>query len=181
MNRFFIVSVIIFLFGCSNRIVSYINPNSAFKSFATYRMVNPKLDNSQLANNLNPVFHTIKSAISEEMSKRGYELSAAAPDLTLRYELASATRVQTNMNQDPFSPFSRVTSTTIHEAVLLLELYAINKKLIWQGSYDLRQERKEKNIVRVLNDAVAKIFTSYPYRANNAQPDLSLTAFKKKK
>jgi len=181
MNRFPVILAAVFLLGCGNRVVSYVNPKSNFKSFATYRVVNPKVDNSRLASESNLVLQTIKSAISEEMGKRAYEPSAVAPDLTLRCELASAVSVQTNTNQDSFNPFFQITSTTIHEAVLLLELYDMNKKLIWQGSYDLDQERKEKRIKKVINNAVRRIFTSYPYRAKNNYPDPSLTEFKKKK
>ena len=181
MNKYLIALAIVPLFGCSSKVVSYVNSKSNFKSFATYRMVNPKVDKSQLADDSNLVFQTIKSAISEEMSKRSYKPSAVSPDLTLRYELASTTRVQTNAVRDPFNPFSQFTSNTIHEAVLLLELYDIKKKLIWQGSYDLRQERREKRMTKVINNAVAKIFTSYPYKANDHRPDPSLMEFKKKK
>lgn len=171
--------LLIFLIGCSQRIVSYTNPKSKYQSFETYRMVSPKLDN-KLSNETSLAYELIKENITKEMERRDYLLSSVAPDLTLRYEIASSTRVETNTSQSAFFPTFQVTSRTIHEGVLLLELYDKNKKLVWQGSYDLDQERKEKRMVRVIENAIGRIFTTYPYRALQRAPDNTLTEFKKK-
>jgi len=168
-------------FGCSDKIVSFVNPKAKFNTFETYRMVNPKVDRSEIADDNNPVFLAIKSEIQEEMSRRNYRISSVKPDLTLRYEVTSSTRVQNDAMQDPFSPFMRVNSRTIHEGILLLELYDVRKKLVWQGSYDLKQERKEKKLKRVIKNAVGKIFTTYPHKALTSSPDPQLTVFKKDK
>jgi len=169
------------LVGCNQRVVTYLNPKSNFGSFESYRVVSPKLDNSKLNKESNLVYDLIKEGIALEMAKRNYEKSTVSPDLTLRYELTSSTRVQTSTNQSPFSPFYQVNSRTIHEAVLLLELYNEQKKLVWQGSYDLQQERKEKRVRKVIENAIGRIFTTYPYKALQKEPDPTLSKFEKRK
>jgi len=168
------------MLSCSSKIVSFVNPKAKFSTFETYILVNPKIDRSELADDSKLAFQLIKSAIQSEMNTREYRESSVSPDLTLRYEITSSTRVQTDATQDPFSPFVQVNTRTIHEGILLLELYDARKKLVWQGSYDLQQESKEKRLQKVIENAVGKIFTSYPYRALNKQPDPELAVYKKK-
>lgn len=165
--------------GCSPRIVSYTNSNANFRGFETYLMINPKLD-SKIGNETSVGYELIKEEIRKEMKIRGYEESTVAPDLILRYEVSSSTRVQTSTSQSFFNPVYQINTRTIHEGVLLLELKDQRKKLVWQGSYDLNNERKEKRIKKVLENAVGRIFTSYPYRAAQKDPDEDLSEFKKK-
>ena len=105
------------------------------------------------------------------MNRRGYQTSNVNPDLTLRYEVTSNTRVEINSNQvNPYfyQPFP-VTTRTIYQSTLLLELFDSNNKLVWQGSYDLKQEKKEKKVSKAINRAIGYIFTTYPYRALSGQ------------
>ena len=171
--------LIVLIASCSQKVVSYTNPKSSYQSFETYRIINPKLDN-KLSSESSIAYEQIKKNISNEMARRGYEISSVTPDLILRFELASSTRVQTTTSQSLMYPVYRINSRTIHEGVLLLELLDQNKKLVWQGSYDLNQEKKEKRVIKVIENAVARIFTTYPYRALQKAPDPSLTELKKK-
>ena len=173
------VTILLGTTGCSNKVVSFVNEKAKFKTFETYRMVSPKVDRSEIADEDDILFQTIKSEISREMDRRSYVPSSVSPDLLLRYELTTSTRVQTDATQDPFSPVVRVNTRTIHEGVLLLELYDSRKKLVWQGSYDLEQERKEKKLRKIIHNAVGKIFTTYPYRALSNHEDAGLKEFKK--
>ena len=173
------IVLIVLISGCSQRIVSYSNPKANYQSFETYRMINPKLDN-KLGEETSYGYELIKAQIKAEMERRGYQESSVAPDLILRYEITSSTRVQTTTSQSVFFPVFQVNSQTIHEGVLLLELNDENRKLVWQGSYDLNQERREKQIKRVIENAVGRIFTTYPYRARQRKPDEELAEFKKK-
>ena len=166
--------------GCSQRIVSYSNPKASYQSFSTYLLISPKLDN-KLADDTSLGYELIKENIRSEMTRRGYQETTVAPDLVLRYELTSSTRVQTTTSQSFAFPVFQINSRTIHEGVLLLELNDQNRKLVWQGSYDLDQERKEKQIKKVIKNAVGRIFTTYPYRAEQRRPDESLTEFKRSK
>ena len=180
MYKWIVFFLLMGLSGCSQRIISYVNPKASFRSFETFRVVSPKLDN-KLSSESNGVYELIRENIGAEMSRRNYVESSVSPHLTLRYELASSTRVETNNNQQPFG-FQTwpVNSRTIHEAVLLFELFDQRKKLVWQGSYDLNQERKEKRVKKVITNAVGKIFTTYPYRALQQSPDESLTEFNRR-
>ena len=176
--------MVIFCFlvsSCGQKIVSYTNPKANYSSFETYRMVSVKADNSNLGKESILVYDLIKENIESEMTRRNYEKSTVSPNLTLRYELTSSTRVQTNTNQSLLYPGFTVNNRTIHEAVLLLEMFDQSKRLVWQGSYDLNQERKEKKIKKVIDNATGKIFTTYPYKAGERNPDPSLTEFKRSK
>ncbi|MEM6643681.1 MAG: DUF4136 domain-containing protein [Bacteroidota bacterium] len=165
--------------GCSQKIVSYNNPKAAYQTFETYLLVSPKM-NSKLSEETSLAYELIAENIQKEMSRRGYEKSTVSPDLTLRYDLTSSTRVETTVNQSLFFPVFQVNTRTIHEGVLLIELYDPRKKLVWQGSYDLDQERKEKRVKKVIENSILKIFTTYPYRAAQRLPDPALTSLKKK-
>ncbi len=154
--------------SCSPRIVSYVNLKAPFKSFETYRLVSAKLESKNVTPENTRIFDLIKENIHQEMSRRNYQTSNVSPDLLLRYEVTSNARVETSTVQDPFlfSP-TQINSRTIYESVLLLELVDQNKKLVWQGSYDLRQQRKEKKMTRAIERAVGYIFTTYPYKAQS--------------
>jgi len=172
------IIVLIMLTGCSQRIITYLNPKANFQTFETYRLVSPKLNN-KASDATAGVYTMVKENITKEMTKRDYLPSSVSPDLTLRYELSSSTRVETSTSQSFYYPAFQVNTRTIHEAVLLFELFDQNNKLVWQGSYDLNQERKEKRVRKVIQNAVARIFTTYPYKALQKSPDISLQEFKK--
>ena len=179
MYKGLVFTLLLLLAGCSQRIVSYNNPKARYQSFETFRMVSPKVDN-KLGQETSLAYEVVRENIQVEMDRRGYLASTVSPDLTLRYEIASSSRVETSTSQSLFLPTFQVNSRTIHEGIILLELYEQNKKLVWQGSYNLYQERKEKRVRKVIENAIGRIFTTYPYRANQRTPDNSLTEFKKK-
>lgn len=181
MKKWLIPVLSVLIIGCNPKVVSYQNPKASYSTFETYRVVSPKIDNNQIDKETVTIFNTIRGTIEGQMSKRGYSLSSISPDLTLRYELTSGTRVQTSTQQSPFFRAPMVNSQTIIESFLLLELYNQKQKLVWQGSYDLKQERKERKATIVVENAIARIFTTYPYKALESQPDPSLTIYEKKK
>lgn len=164
---------LVLVLGCSSKLVSYNNPKSNYKSFETYRIVNPKLGNKS-PDETKGTYNMIEANIAKEMTKRNYTQSTIQPDLILRYELTSSTRVENTTNQATFRP-TWIKTKTIHEAILLLELTDKNRKLVWQGSYDLKNERSEKRIIKVIDNAISKIFTTYPYEALRANPNEALT------
>lgn len=180
MKKWLIIPLL-FLAGCNPKVVSYLNSKSNFRSFETYRIVSPKVDNNKIDREMSFVFDAIKQNITDEMSRRNYEQSSVSPDLTLRYELTSGTRTETTRQQSFYYPVYNLNTRTIHEAVLLLELYDQRNKLVWQGSYDLDQERKEKRANKVIATAIAKIFTTYPHVALSNEADPTLTEYVKKK
>ncbi|MEQ6168874.1 DUF4136 domain-containing protein [Ekhidna sp. MALMAid0563] len=167
--------------GCSPKIVSYVNERAKFGQFETYRLVSAKSESKNVTPENTTIFDLIKENIHQQMTRRGYQTSNVTPDLTLRYEVTSNTRVEINNNQvNPYfyQPFP-VTTRTIYQSILLLELFDSNNKLVWQGSYDLKQEKKEKKVSKAINRAVGYIFTTYPYRALSGQEDESLKTIEK--
>ncbi|SNS76585.1 protein of unknown function [Ekhidna lutea] len=170
------------LSGCSPRVVSYLNENAHFKTFETYRLVSAKSESKNVAPENSMIFDLIRQNIHNEMERRDYIKSNVTPDLTLRYEVVSNTRVENDNNQNfGLYPTFRINSRTIYESILLLELTDQNKKLVWQGSYDLAQEKKEKKASRAIEKAVGHIFTTFPYRAKSTLIDESLKSNNKKK
>ncbi|WP_370086728.1 DUF4136 domain-containing protein [Ekhidna sp.] len=175
--------IILFSFGCNPKVVSYINPKAKFVEFETYRIVSAKLESKNVTPDNTMILDLIKQNIHKQMKVRSYEQSNITPDLTLRYEITSSTRVENRSNQvNPYSftPY-QINSRTIYESVLLLELLDSKEKLVWQGSYDLSQEKKEKKMARAIEKAVGYIFTTYPYRALTKDPDEALKTIEKKK
>ena len=173
---------IIVTFGCNPKVVSYLNPKAKFGQYETYRIVSAKLESKNVTPENTLILDLIKENIHKQMQVRAYERSNISPDLTLRYEIASSTRVEnrTSQNNPYYFPQYQINSRTIYESVLLLELLDTNQKLVWQGSYDLRQEKKEKKASRAIEKAVGYIFTTYPYRALSKDIDEALKTFDKK-
>ncbi len=174
--------LIIIALGCNPKVVSYLNPKAKFGEFETYRIVSAKLESKNVSPDNTLILDLIKENIHKQMQTRSYEQSNISPDLTLRYEITSSTRVENRNNQtNPFYyPQYQINSRTIYESVLLLELLDTNQKLVWQGSYDLRQEKKEKKASRAIEKAVGYIFTTYPYRALSKNADEALKSLEKK-
>ncbi|MEO9484806.1 MAG: DUF4136 domain-containing protein [Ekhidna sp.] len=173
--------IIVFIVSCNPKVVSFVNPKSKFGHFETYRLVSAQADSKNVTSGNTPVFDLIKQNIHNEMARRSYKLSSVSPDLTLRYEVTSSTRVETERNQFDSYYNTQVSSRAIYESALIVELVDQKKKLVWQGSYDLSQQRKEKKISAAIEKAVGHIFTSYPYRALSAKEDESLKTFVSKK
>lgn len=164
------------LSGCGSPVVRYLNERADFSSFESYQLVNVKINKRQLSAQTTELLGILEGRVRYHMEDlRNYQPTELAPDLVLRYELVSATSTPTNVN--PGTPFTPPTLNTqvLYESVVLLELYH-QKKLVWQGSYDLKQHRKAAKNERVIKDAVDRIFTSYPYRARSGSADPSLTA-----
>lgn len=182
MKKWLILTLFL-AFGCSPKVVSYLNPKAKFKTYETYRLVSAKLDSKNVTPENTMVFDLIKENIHSQMKVRRYQQSNVTPDLTLRYEVTSSTRVENNTSQNNFYAYPRyqITTRTIYESVLLVELLDTNSKLVWQGSYDLRQQRKEKKVPAAIEKAVGYIFTTYPYEALSNTPNQELKTFEPKK
>ncbi|NQZ77401.1 MAG: DUF4136 domain-containing protein [Ekhidna sp.] len=165
MKNWFIL--LLLLGGCSQKIVSYVNPKASFGSFETYRLVSAKAESKNVSPENTMVFDLIRENINRQMDIRSYKLSNVAPDLTLRYEITSSTRVENNNAADPrfFNPGFNTNTRTIYESVILLELMDQKRKLVWQGSYDLKQQKKEKKASKAIEKAIGYTFTTYPYKA----------------
>ena len=171
--------LLIFLTACTPKVVHYLDEQANYKSFESYELVNVKIGKRKIDPDATELLGTIESRIQYHMQdQRGYATSNVSPDLTLRYELVSNTRADNRANNSIFSA-PTVNLRVIYQSVVLLELLK-GKKLIWQGSYDLTQTKKEARNQKSINKAIDLIFTTYPYRAGSSNKDTSLTNTKKK-
>ena len=175
------VLLVILMASCSPKVVSYLNPKSKFGRYETYRIVTAKAASKNVSPDNTLIFDSIRENIQSEMDRRSYKLSNVSPDLTLRYEVTSSTRTETNTNQSGLYFNPQIASRVIYESVLIVELLSQNKKLVWQGSFDLSQQKKEKKLSAAIEKAVGYIFTTYPYRALSTREDESLKTFERKK
>lgn len=186
MKKWLFLISILLLFGCSPKAISYLNTEAEFDEFTSFRVVSVKLEGRKVEPESTKLFEDIKTQIISQMKARSYEQSSISPDLTLRYELSSTTRTEQNSNSNNFNntfgyPNYSSSSRNIYESILLLELYDSEKKLVWQGSYDLKQEKKVQKASVAIKNAVDIIFTSYPYKAGSKEIHQELTSTKKKK
>lgn len=178
MNRMLLL-LLIALSACSPKVVHYINPTAKFASFESYDLVNVKKSKSGLDPESSSFFQFIEKQIVGHMEQdRNYKPSKINPDLILRYELVSNSRTDANVNRNPLQ-FPTYSVRVLNESVILLELYN-QKKLVWQGSFDLTQSRREEGTEKRMKKAIEYIFTTYPYQAGSARPDPSLTSKKEK-
>lgn len=173
--------MLIVLTGCSQKVVSFLDDAARFETFESYRIVSASISSEKQNSSETAIYNIIIAELSKEMDKRNYELSSVDPDLTLRYELASVVNTPTNTNRiSPFNLSPQLSSRTIYEYVLLLELKDDKNKLVWQGSYDLNQQRKETKTAKVFQKAIGETFTTYPYEAANAAKQERLMKVEKK-
>lgn len=186
MIKWLSLFLIFSLFSCSPKVISYLDSDANFANFNSFRIVSAKLEGRKVEAESMKMFNEIKLEIVNQMLDRSYSQSNITPDLTLRYELNSSTRsMQSNDNNDFNNPIGypnfSPTRRTIYESIILLEIYDANKKLVWQGSYDLKNEKKEQKASKVIKNAIEQIFTTYPYVAGNREIQQELTSTKKKK
>ncbi len=181
MKSGLIISTLVLLISCSPKVITFTNPKARFQNFSSYQIVNVKIGKRKLPAEATELLGVIESRIKMEMEeKRNYVTSNIDPDLILRYELVSNTRTdRDNVNNNSLFYSPSYSSRVIYESVILIELLE-NKRLVWQGSYDLRQSRRDARNQNTINKAISLIFTTYPYKAGEARPDPTLTSKKKK-
>lgn len=167
--------------NCSSpKVVRFVNDELDFSQYQTFRLINYKSDDKSYDAEGLAFFTHVEEAIVQNMTGKGYEKAPKA-DLTARYEIVSTTITETNRNYDPYrynrslyyptsNPWNDIKRT---EAVILIELRdRKQKKLVWQGSLDLRYSKKTDPKV-TLTESIDRIFTTYPYQAGSNEPVIS--------
>ncbi len=178
--KFQLLLTVILFSSCTPKIVHYLNDEAKFKDLNTYRLVNIKIDKDNLSAAAAQFLNQIESRIHYQMeNKRSYEASNINPDLILRYEFISNTNAQFTQTNNLFFQFPSNNFQIIYESVILLELLQ-NNKLVWQGSFDMRQSGRKEKINQRINNAIDWIFTTYPHQAGNSEIDPNLTRINKK-
>lgn len=157
--------VLSLLIGCSPKAIFFVNEKAYDRQSETYFLVIPKIEKNlkEQPNESRSLYAHLEELIKSEMQRKGYQYSTINPDLTLRYEITSSTRTESNTFRDPFRPTFQVSTRTIREGVLWIEAYNAKNKIVWQGSYNLNPARKEKRLQEVLKNAVFKIVETYPF------------------
>lgn len=163
--------------SCSTKVIHFVNEDADFESYSNYLILNFKVADRQFSKEGKALLTQLEEELRMEMSRRAYkEVNRVEPDLLLRYELIASTTTRTDVNQVPFSGFVRVDTQVFYESALLVELTdRRTKKLVWQGSADLKSYVKKNKETQILQAAVKNIFRTYPYLAEKATPDLTLS------
>ena len=176
VNRYLII--LLLLSSCAPKALTYLNEEDVkFQNFRTYRIINTKLDRTNLSKEGREIIDLVEASLRNKMNERGYEESNLGPDLILRYDISTNRRTESTTNYTPYGP--PVTSRTFLESLIIVDLTDTRRdKMFWQGSYDLRQQSKQLKKEQATEDAINEIYYSFPYRAGQAKPDPELADWK---
>jgi hypothetical protein len=185
-----VISIIFFLIittilaACSaSKVVIYLDEESNFKNYHTFTIVNYKNENKEYSTEGNAFVDSVEFYIDNEMKLKGYKEESKS-DLLVRYELISGVESEADYSNSnyyggrpyyiPFyDPYYYGPRASRHiEGILLLEIKGRkSKKLVWQGSMDLKYSKKKKDSnLGLMHDAIAQIFETYPYQAGTSKP-----------
>ena len=169
--------LILISFSCAPKAITYLNEEAKFQNFQTYRILNTKLDRTNLSKDGRDILDLLELSIRAKMKERGYQESNLSPDLILRYEISTNRNTSSNADSNPFTP--SVSNRTYMESIILIELSdAHPKKMFWQSSFDLKQQKKELRREQATEDAISEIFYSFPFRAGQRKTDPKLADWK---
>ncbi len=175
MKRLFIAFLI--SASCTPKAITYLNEQVPFQTYNTYRILNTKLDRTNLSKEGRNIIDVLEFSIRKKMNDRGYQESNLSPDLILRYEISTNRYTTSSSKASPFTP--TVSTKTYMESIILLDLTDTKKKkMFWQSSYDLKQQRKMIKKEQATEDAISEIFYSFPYRASQRKIDEKLADWK---
>ncbi|WP_420581463.1 DUF4136 domain-containing protein [Reichenbachiella sp.] len=162
--------ILFVLQSCSSpKVIKFLNTDLDYSQYHTYRLIHYKSDDKSYAAEGMTFYTEIENAIEQNMATKGYQ-PADRPDLITRYEIVSTTATETrNQNYDPYRYNYYIPPTTkkYTEGIVLIELRdRKRKKLVWQGSLDLKYTMKGGAKLNLLT-SINRIFESYPYQAGS--------------
>ncbi|SMD39129.1 protein of unknown function [Reichenbachiella faecimaris] len=152
------------------KVIKFLNDELDYSKYYTYRLIHYKSDDKSYSPEGMAFFGEIEMAISQNMAAKGYE-QADKPDLIARYEIVSTTVTESNTrNYDPYgynNYYFPQDARKHTEGIILIELRdRKQKKLVWQGSLDLKYKMK-KEVQLTMLESINIIFESYPYQAGS--------------
>lgn len=179
-NRILSVGILLLMISCKapQKVVKYVNQNADFENYHSFSMVNYKTAKKELTQEGNTFINEIESEINDIMLDRGYTQTRKG-DLILRYETVSGINTTTSAPNyygnpyyyDPYDPMNQRRTQKHLVGLLLIELKdARTKKLVWQGSIDLKYSKDEIENRNLVKKSIRRIFSTYPYRAGSHQP-----------
>lgn len=171
------VILIFLLTGCAPKAITYfLEEEARLEQYQTYRILNTKLERTNLSKDGREVLDILELAIREKMRERGFEESNLGPDVILRYEIVT-NQFTEGSNNGPFGP--PVSSRTFMESLIIIDLLdAERRKMFWQSSYDMRQENRDIKQEQAVERAVSEIFFTFPYKAGSREVDEKLADYK---
>ncbi len=166
MAKWTYLALFVWLISCAPTTIHFSNPEGFDEAYQNFIILNFKTSDNKSSEAGNALIETIEGALASEMTQRGYTaIERGKPDMLLRYELVASRRTRTDVNRLPYSNYAQINNRVIQESALLIELTnASERKLIWQGSLDLRQYSKKHKAQEAIKKAVAKIFETYPFQ-----------------
>jgi len=166
-----IVSLSLFIYSCSPKVVEFLNDDMDFSNYETYRLITFKPNERSFSDTGKAYFDSLEFSIRRNMKEKSFQSANSNSDLVVRYEIITTTSgqsVQQNNYYNQLNYYQPPQATGIYqEGVLLIEfLDRKKKKLVWQASLDIRYP-KNKDKVTVIKNAIDKIFSTYPYTAGS--------------
>lgn len=177
---FLLIVMSVMIGSCSSyRVVTFTNDASSFKSYHHYKLEHLKTKANQDSTQKPEVIIRLEDAMHQQMTERRYQSVGESPDLLLRYEIISNQQTEYNVDRyayrpsvfNPYGYYYDLNERNFTESILLLELKdAATGKVVWQGSLDLRYNRRSKKTDDLITDAVIRIFATYRYTAGSDVP-----------
>ena len=167
--------IILIITGCNTfKVISYQTPGTDFGLFSSYLVENP-LQRKDAPKQNYAGYEDLEAAIKLNMDSRGYTESKS-PDLVLRYRVIIDPKVEYrntnryNRYNYNFPSYYNLDERTYNEGILLIEFRNSNtRKVVWQGSLDLKVNKRKRSKEVVL-ESVSTIFEQYPFIAGNNEP-----------
>lgn len=158
------------IFGCSERIIHFTNPNAIFSDYSSFAIANNKSNIYSIKHVNNKTHERIDTYVHREMINRNYKTDVKSPDLIARYDLISTQKSRNLNNQPLYTPVPSSRSTVYEEYSLLVELIDRKKsRTVWQASIDLDKFKPEKNNDALISKALQDLFTTYLYKADESK------------
>lgn len=179
MKRSYLVFILLFglLHGCGpGKIVSNVTPGVNFSKFNSFWVLNAKGQKQDYSDKGSQIKDEVESEIERIFEDRGYTLSRE-PDILVTYDVLISPKIRRNANTNPYRSYTYrynyydYQTYRYNEGMFMVEIRDYKKKkIVWQGSIDLRSGRKPKNSSEFFRNAVNDVLTAYPYLAGSNKP-----------
>ncbi|WP_340202030.1 DUF4136 domain-containing protein [Ascidiimonas sp. W6] len=177
IHKFKILYVMLFLLTISNvscgssKVVAEEDPNTNFQAYKTFVICAEDLlvkdTNYPEYDNTTTRMH-IKTALEDEMRKRGYELEASSPQLQVGFKFTvkdEEVSITNCFDEDEYSYWAGCKIETYNYAEQSLIIYVSDlekNQIIWQGSIIKGLTMSPEKFKKTINRTIAKIFKEYP-------------------
>jgi hypothetical protein len=181
MKQLFFFASLFFLFACSSGIkVANVeaSPDADFSKYKTYGFYEVKASGDTISEGFTKRIGYLKTAISEEMSKRGFTPSSN-PDLFINIGVVVKEEVQTRktdwategrftyMGQRNYRWESKEVETGRYRngTVSVHVVDAAQRNMLWKGTAKGVVPEKEKNIPQAALNGMKELFVKFPVPA----------------